>query len=226
MWAARALRDRRQRRRPAAPAATRPRPVQRLGRARRRRRAEGADGPLPPRDRYEGNDEAGNQAFALYGRSIDIKATLDYWDDNIDVYRIRLKKGQTVAVSLQGPARHRHEPDPLAAGHAAGRGSSSARLQARRVTQSARAGPNEHFLHRAPRGGLVLRRGQADDARLGRVPAAHLEEPRVIRVGVQLPEVEREVSLARVRRDGARGGGGGLRLDLARRPPALPRRRP
>ncbi len=60
-------------------------------------------GPLPPPDRFEGNDEAGDQAFALYGRSIDIKATLDYWDDNVDVYKTRLARGQTVSVSVEGP---------------------------------------------------------------------------------------------------------------------------
>jgi subtilisin family serine protease len=108
------------------------------------------DGPIPPPDRYEGNDDAGNRAFTLFGRSIDVVATLDFWDDQIDVYRIRLRKGQTVAVSLRGPARtdtnlilwrpgtRQVEPRNL-----------SPALQTRRVTQSVHVGPNEHFLHRA-----------------------------------------------------------------------------
>jgi hypothetical protein len=108
------------------------------------------DGPIPPPDRYEGNDDAGDRAFTLYGRSIDVAATLDFWDDQIDVYRIRLRKGQTVAVSLRGPARtdtnlilwkpgtRQVEPRNL-----------SPALQALRVTQSVHVGPNEHFLNRA-----------------------------------------------------------------------------
>ena len=108
------------------------------------------DGTIPPPDRYESNDDAGDRAFTLYGRSIDIAATLDFWDDQIDVYRIKLQKRQTVAVSLRGPAHTdtnlilwkpgtlQVEPRNL-----------SPALQTRRVTQSVHAGPNEHFLHRA-----------------------------------------------------------------------------
>ena len=108
------------------------------------------DGPIPVPDHYEGNDDAGDRAFTLYGRSIAIGATLDFWDDQIDVYRIRMLKNQTVAVSLRGPVRtdtnlilwkpgtEQVEPRSL-----------SPKLQTRRVTQSAHAGPNEHFLHRA-----------------------------------------------------------------------------
>jgi subtilisin family serine protease len=105
-------------------------------------------GPLPAPDRYEGNDDAGDRAFTLYGRSIDVNATLDFWDDQIDVYRIRLKKGQTVAVSLRGPAGTDTNLVLWSPGTTQVEGL-SATLQARRVTQSAHAGPNEHFLHRA-----------------------------------------------------------------------------
>jgi subtilisin family serine protease len=109
-------------------------------------------GPLPAVDRYEGNDDAGTLAYTLYGRSIDVVATLDFWDDQIDVYRIRLKRGQTVAVSLRGPARMDTNVVLWSPGTTSVEGL-SATLQARRVTQSARAGPNEHFLHRAREGG-------------------------------------------------------------------------
>jgi hypothetical protein len=109
-------------------------------------------GPIPPRDRFEGNDEAGDQAYALYGRSIDVKATLDYWDDNIDVYRVRLRRGQTVSVSLHGPPGTDTNLVLWRPGtqivDAPSFGQQAA-LQAWRVTQSSRAGPNEHFLHRA-----------------------------------------------------------------------------
>ena len=110
-------------------------------------------GPIPPRDQYEGNDEAGDLAFTLYGRrSIDVKATIDYWDDNIDVYKVRLLKGQTLSITLRGPAGTdtnlilwrpgtKRVDSPLIGQQAA--------LQAWRVTQSARAGPREHVLYKA-----------------------------------------------------------------------------
>src|SRR5262249_57262655 len=60
-------------------------------------------GPLPPRDRFEGNDEAGNQAYALFGRSIHVKATTACRDDNIDVYKVRLRRGPTLSLWLPAP---------------------------------------------------------------------------------------------------------------------------
>ncbi len=106
------------------------------------------DGPIPPRDRYEANDDAGTRAFTLWGRSSRIAATLDFWDDQIDVYRTRLRKGQTVSVSLRGPARTNTNLVLWQPGTIEVEGL-SAQVQARRVTQSVRVGPNEHFLHRA-----------------------------------------------------------------------------
>jgi subtilisin family serine protease len=107
-----------------------------------------SSGPLPPPDRYEANDDAGPSAFALYGRTILVTASLDFWDDQIDVYKVRLVRGQTVSISLRGPAHSDTnlvlwKPGTL---HVEGL---SPRLQARRVTESARGGPNEHILHRA-----------------------------------------------------------------------------
>ncbi len=109
-------------------------------------------GPLPPPDRYESNDQAGDQAFTLYGRSIDVKATLDYWDDNLDVYRVRMQKGQTMAVSLHGPPGTDTNLILWRPGTQAVDSPSLGRqaaLQSNRVTQSTQVGPNEHFLHRA-----------------------------------------------------------------------------
>jgi thermitase len=56
--------------------------------------------PLPPPDRYEPNDDAGSFAHALPPLPRTITATLDYWDDQIDVYRIVLKKGQRLFARL------------------------------------------------------------------------------------------------------------------------------
>jgi subtilisin family serine protease len=62
-------------------------------------------GPLPPADRYETNDDAGTQAFTLWGRTIRTRATIDYWDDPVDVYRVRLLAGQRLVAAVRGPGR-------------------------------------------------------------------------------------------------------------------------
>lgn len=107
-------------------------------------------GAIPPRDRYEPNDDAGVGAAPLWGMTRRIEATLDFWDDQSDVYGIRLRRGQPVYVSVRGPAgtdtnlivwqpRTRHVDD-LA----------SLRLI---VRQSARPGPREYLSYRAPKTG-------------------------------------------------------------------------
>ncbi len=61
-----------------------------------------SDAP-PNQDRYEANDEA---AFAasLWGRKGQrIRATIDYWDDRVDAYRIKLRPGQRLVARLHGP---------------------------------------------------------------------------------------------------------------------------
>ena len=62
-----------------------------------------ADGFVPPPDRLEPNDDAGTHAPVLPARVPQVKATLDFWDDDIDVYRVRLQAGQRLRLALQGP---------------------------------------------------------------------------------------------------------------------------
>ena len=62
-------------------------------------------GPLPPADRYETNDDAGSHAFTIWGATIRVPATIDYWDDPIDVYRTRVRAGQRVTLTVRGPGR-------------------------------------------------------------------------------------------------------------------------
>jgi len=62
------------------------------------------DQPLPPADRLEPNDDAGTHAPVLPPAVSQVKATLDYWDDQLDVYKTRLVKGQIVRLGLSGPA--------------------------------------------------------------------------------------------------------------------------
>ncbi len=47
----------------------------------------------PPRDRYEPNDGGGASAYPLFGPRRQIEATLDYWNDRDDVYRVYLRVG-------------------------------------------------------------------------------------------------------------------------------------
>ena len=54
---------------------------------------------LPPVDADEPNDEAGPAAFPL-GSPGTLAATLDYWDDPVDVYAIKLQKGEKLYARL------------------------------------------------------------------------------------------------------------------------------
>lgn len=56
--------------------------------------------PLPRPDRYESNDDAGPWAYTLTARQRSVDASLDYWDDNLDVYRVRLAPGQRLFARL------------------------------------------------------------------------------------------------------------------------------
>ncbi len=57
---------------------------------------------LPLRDFYEANDDAGSRAYSVFGSNRRIKATVDFWEDQDDVYAIRLRKNQPVYVGLTG----------------------------------------------------------------------------------------------------------------------------
>jgi subtilisin family serine protease len=61
------------------------------------------EGVIPPPDRLEPNDDAGSSAAKLSARVTSVKATIDFWDDQNDVYRIYLRKGQRVRLTLKGP---------------------------------------------------------------------------------------------------------------------------
>lgn len=63
-----------------------------------------AAGQVAPRDRFEPNDDAGDAAAVLWGQTRREEATLDFWDDQNDVYAIKLRRGQPVYVSVRGPA--------------------------------------------------------------------------------------------------------------------------
>lgn len=55
--------------------------------------------PLPPSDRFEPNDSAA-QARKVWGKRPAVAATLDFWDDPVDVYRVHLDRGQDLHARL------------------------------------------------------------------------------------------------------------------------------
>jgi subtilisin family serine protease len=61
-----------------------------------------SDSP-PDRDRYEANDEVATAAEIWGRKGQRIRATLDYWDDRVDVYKIKLRPGQRLVARLKGP---------------------------------------------------------------------------------------------------------------------------
>jgi hypothetical protein len=58
---------------------------------------------FPRPDRYEANDDAGDRAAPIKRRrSVKRRATIDYWNDQNDVYSVRLKRGERLRVALYG----------------------------------------------------------------------------------------------------------------------------
>ncbi len=108
-------------------------------------------GQIPARDLLEPNDDAGKAAAMLWGQTKRLEATLDFWDDQNDVYAIRLRRRQPVYVSVRGPSGHdtnlilwspgtKHVDDLASLGRVA--------------RQSARPGPREYLSYRAPKAGI------------------------------------------------------------------------
>jgi subtilisin family serine protease len=58
-----------------------------------------AAGNLPPADRYEPDDNAGSWAHA-FGPARTITATLDFWDDQVDVFSINVPAGDRLYTRL------------------------------------------------------------------------------------------------------------------------------
>lgn len=58
----------------------------------------------PPADRLEPNDDVGPHA-ALVDRKMKTRATLDWWDDPTDVFRVYLRRGQRMSVVVRANAK-------------------------------------------------------------------------------------------------------------------------
>ena len=64
-------------------------------------------GVIPPPDRYETNDDAGTHAAPVPPTGGRLTATIDFWDDPIDVYSISLAQGEKLFARLSD------EPAPV-----------------------------------------------------------------------------------------------------------------
>jgi subtilisin family serine protease len=58
--------------------------------------------PLPAPDRFETNDDAGTLAHTIWGKRTALTATLDYYDDPVDVYRVALAPHERLTAKLNG----------------------------------------------------------------------------------------------------------------------------
>ncbi|HJU37421.1 MAG TPA: S8 family serine peptidase [Gaiellaceae bacterium] len=106
--------------------------------------------PLPPTDRLEPNDSA-PQARKLFGKRPDLQATLDYWDDRVDVYRVRLVRGQRLHARVA--ARWAHAALELSLWPP---GTKSVFRSRGQVAQTRHPGKNQRLSYRATRGGWYL----------------------------------------------------------------------
>jgi hypothetical protein len=108
------------------------------------------DGELPPPDRFEPNDDAGRAAVRLCCQIKRVTATLDFWDDQNDVYAIKLRRGQPVYLSVRGPA----ETDTnLILWKRTATRVDDIRQRGRIAAQAAHPGPRENLSYRARRTG-------------------------------------------------------------------------
>jgi subtilisin family serine protease len=108
-------------------------------------------GVLVPIDRFESNDDAGPWARALWGRHQAVEATLDFWDDHVDVYRVKLRKGERLFARLTLPKR---ADVSLRLWKPGTKSVESLRSpQSFRAAQSSRIGLQERLGYRAPRTG-------------------------------------------------------------------------
>jgi hypothetical protein len=110
-------------------------------------------GALPPADAREPNDDLGARAAPVWGTVQRFEATLDFWDDQNDVYAIRLRKGQPVFLSVRGPAGT--DTNLILWGPGA-RSVDDLGSAGRVVAQSARPGAREYLQYRAPRKGVYF----------------------------------------------------------------------
>jgi subtilisin family serine protease len=105
---------------------------------------------LPASDRFEPNDDV-DQAHRLWGKRPSVAATMGYWDDPVDTYRVKLERGQRLQ------ARVKAQWAGAAVGVTLWRPATKTVLRGTRakwrVAQSAHAGRTEALTYRARQAG-------------------------------------------------------------------------
>ncbi len=107
-------------------------------------------GSLPPADRLEPNDDTA-QARPLWGTKPSATATLDYWDDPVDVYRVNLARGQRLRARLG--ARWSRAAVGLTLWRPGTKTVLTGRVGSWRVAQSAHPGRTQTLSYRARQAG-------------------------------------------------------------------------
>jgi subtilisin family serine protease len=113
--------------------------------------------PLPLADRYETNDDAGSRAARIPVRSGSnrlVQATVDFWDDQDDVYAIRLEAGKRVYLGLT--AEQSSADLSLALWLPKTKFIEDVRAFRLRARMSTRPGGREYFSYRAPVSGTYF----------------------------------------------------------------------
>jgi subtilisin family serine protease len=108
--------------------------------------------PLPPRDRFEANDDVGARAHRIRGDERRLFATVDFWDDQDDVYAVNLERGQGVYVGLSAPGTGADLS--LALWLPSTPSIEGVRNLRFRAAASARNGPRQYLSYRAREAGL------------------------------------------------------------------------
>ena len=154
-------------------------------------------GHAPVRDRFEPNDDI-RIGTRIRSSHAHFRATIDWWDDPYDVYRVHLRAGQTVSVAAKPHIAADISTRPLEAG--AARAGRRGRLAAR---QRSVHPPGDTERHPLPRhdARLVLARGPARALRLRLVPDRDPEQLEQLFLGHLADLARRVADDERARRD-------------------------
>jgi subtilisin family serine protease len=109
-----------------------------------------SSGSVPAADRFEPNDSS-SQAHKLWGNRPGVGATLDFWDDKVDVYRVKLRPGQR--LQARATARWSNAAVDLSLWRP---GTTTLHKPAGRVARTAHSGPKQRLAYRAQRGGWYV----------------------------------------------------------------------
>lgn len=107
-------------------------------------------GNLPRPDRFEPNDGVG-QAYALWGGHRSFTATIDYYDDPVDWYRVKLRKGEQ--VKLRTSAKWPATKVGLLLWRPGTRTVLGGSTKGQRAASSVHAGGIQHIVYRAQKSG-------------------------------------------------------------------------